>query len=247
MNTATFRFYEELNDFLPAGKRKIRFPVSFENRPAIKDAIESLGVPHTEIEVILVNQVSVDFSYRLNDNDDVAVYPVFESFDITPLLRLRTRPLRTTAFICDVHLGRLCRMLRILGFDTLYRNDYEDNEIVSIAQQEGRIVLTRDRGILKHKAVSHGYCVRSSDWRRQAREVIRRFDLSHSLHPFSICVSCNGRVAKVSKSAVIGCLQEKTKRYYDNFSRCQACGKIFWEGSHYAKLQEFVKELADRA
>lgn len=240
---AFFRFYEELNDFLPPVKRKTRFEFSFENSPSVKDVIESLGVPHTEIEVILVNRTSIDFSYRLKDSDEVAVYPVFESLDITPLLRLRAQPLRGNAFIGDVHLGRLCRMLRVLGFDTLYRNDYSDAAIVRTAVQDNRIILTRDRGILKYKAVTHGYCVRSTDWRVQVKEVIRRFDLSRSVYPFSRCVSCNGRIIKVSKSAIESLLQEKTKRCYDRFSRCEACGKIFWEGSHYVKLQKTIKEL----
>jgi len=248
MPNAYFRFYEELNDFLPPERRKVRFAVSFENSPGIKDVVESLGVPHTEIDVILVNHLSSNFTYQLKDNDDVAVYPVFESFDVSPLVRLRAHPLRRPmAFIGDVHLGRLSRMLRILGFDTLYRNDYQDKEIVAIAKQEERIILTRDRGILKHNAVTHGYCVRSTDWHEQTREVINRFDLSRSINPFTICAACNGRVAPVDKAAVIDLLEEKTRRFYDEFSRCEACGKIYWKGSHFAKLRGLIKELIGEA
>jgi uncharacterized protein with PIN domain len=238
--TATFRFYEELNDFLPLHRRKVRFPFSFRDSPSVKDTIESLGVPHTEIDVILVNGLSIDFSYRLHDGDDIAVYPVFESLDVTNVTRLRPAPLRTAAFICDVHLGRVARILRILGFDTLYRNDYKDPEIVAIAHDEHRIVLTRDRGLLKHSAVTHGYCVRSTEWREQAREVVERFDLRNLAAPFTRCALCNGIIAKVE---IIGLLEDQTKKCYDAFSQCGSCRKIYWEGSHFAKLRELVKEL----
>ena len=244
MDAATFRFYKELNDFLPPDRRGQRFAAQFKGSPGIKDIIESLGVPHTEVDVVLVNQTSVDFKYRLRPGDDVAVYPVFESFDITPILRLWPEPLRKTAFIGDVHLGRLCRMLRLAGFDTLYRNDYDDREIVRIAKEEGRIVLTRDRELLKRTAVARGYCVRSSDWREQVREVTDRFDLSNNIRPFTICAECNGKISPVDKSEIVDKLQEKTRLYYDRFSRCLSCGKIYWEGSHYEKLLEFISKIS---
>jgi Uncharacterized conserved protein len=243
LSTATFRFYEELNDFLPPRRRKIRFPVSFRDSPAIKDTIESLGVPHTEVDVILVNGLSIGFSYRLHNGDDVAVYPVFESFDVTAVTRLRPAPLRKIAFVCDVHLGRLARALRVLGFDTLYRNDYSDREIVAIAVAGHRIVLTRDRGLLKHASVTHGYCVRSTDWREQAHEVIARFDLQGAAAPFTRCAECNGNITPVDKEKIIDLLDIRTKQCYDEFSRCGECGRIYWEGSHFPKLQELVREM----
>jgi uncharacterized protein with PIN domain/sulfur carrier protein ThiS len=243
MPSVAIRFYEELNDFLPPARRKTRFAVPLENSRTLKDLIESLGVPHTEVDVVLVNGSSVDFSCRLRDNDDIAVYPVFGSFNVSPLVRLRPLPLRTPSFIGDVHLGRLCRMLRTLGFDTLYRNDYEDREIVAAAIREKRVILTRDIGVLKHKAVTHGYWVRSSDWREQTREVVRRFDLAGAVKPFTVCSVCNGKIAAVDKSAVAGQLEEKTRLYYDEFSRCESCGKIFWKGSHYGKLRQMAEEL----
>jgi hypothetical protein len=245
-STATFRFYEELNDFLPPHRRKVRFPTTFGDSPSVKDIIESLGVPHTEIDVILVNGVSIDFSYRMHDKDDVVVYPVFESLDVTNVTRLRPAPLRTVAFICDVHLGRLARALRVLGFNTLYRNDYTDHEIVAIASSDHRIVLTRDRGLLKHSAVTHGYCVRSTEWREQAHEIIERFDLQKVSVPFSRCALCNGIIARVEKNEIIDLLKGQTKKCYDIFSRCDSCGKIYWEGSHFAKLRELVGELLNQ-
>jgi uncharacterized protein with PIN domain len=244
MPSASIRFYGELNDFLPPERRKVRFQVSFESAPSVKDVIESFGVPHTEVDVVLVNQSSVGFSYKLKAGDDIAVYPVFESFDVSPLVRLRPKPLRTPSFIGDVHLGRLCRMLRILGFDTLYRSDNEDREIVACAVRERRIILTRDRGVLKYRAVTHGYWVRSVDWREQTREVVTRFDLAGSIRPFTVCPVCNGKIIAVDKSDVAGQLEKKTRLYYDEFSRCGSCGKVYWKGSHYVKLRGMIAELA---
>src|SRR5262249_31383318 len=156
MNRACFRFYAELNDFLPPGRRGVTFTYSFEGSPSIKDLIEALGVPHTEVDLILVNGESVDFAYRVREGDRISVYPVFESLDITPLLRVRPRPLRETRFVLDTHLGRLAAYLRLLGFDTLYRNDAGDDELARISSGEGRILLTRDRGLLKRSQVTHG-------------------------------------------------------------------------------------------
>ena len=124
MHKATFRFYEELNDFLPKEKRKKRFEHNFIDRASVKDVIESFGVPHTEVDLIIVNGESKNFSYIINDGDDISVYPVFESIDISNLQKLRPEPLREPKFILDVHLGTLARYLRMLGFDTNYRNDY---------------------------------------------------------------------------------------------------------------------------
>ena len=149
MYFAKFRFYAELNDFLPRHEKHIFFQHSFSGNPSIKDTIEAIGVPHTEVDLIIVNGVSVDFSYLLQDEDRVSVYPVFESIDITQALRVRPQPLREIRFVLDIHLGRLAGYLRMLGFDTLYRNDYRDEELAYVSSQEERILLTRDRGLLK--------------------------------------------------------------------------------------------------
>jgi hypothetical protein len=140
MQVASFRFYAELNDFLPRAQRHTTFPYHFTGTPAVKDAIEAAGVPHPEVDLILVNGMSVAFDYPLRDGDRVAVYPVFESFDISPIVHLRPQPLRETKFILDVHLGKLAKHLRMLGFDTLYRNDYQDPDIIATALRERRII-----------------------------------------------------------------------------------------------------------
>ncbi len=210
---------------------------------SIKDAIESLGVPHTEVEAMTVNGIPVGFSYRLQSGDETAVYPDRDVPGNASLPSLRSPSPSPALFICDVHLGRLGRLLRLLGFDTLFRNDYTDSEIAAIARQQGRIVLTRDRGLLKRSEVTHGYCVRSDNALVQAKEVLRRFDLSGETDPFTRCAECNGMILKVEKSAVVELLEEKTRRYYDDFFRCSGCGRVYWEGSHFLKLKVLVEEL----
>src|SRR5688572_2235611 len=147
--TCEFRFYEELNDFLPRERRKRSFEHAFDGTPSVKDRIESLGVPHTEVDLILVDGEPVDFAHRLRGGERVAVYPMFERFDVAGLTRVRAEPLRDPKFVLDVHLGRLAAFLRVLGFDCVYFNDLHDDEIVRIARAERRIVLTRDIGLLK--------------------------------------------------------------------------------------------------
>jgi uncharacterized protein len=237
------RFYEELNDFLQPRNRKVTIDLVTNGKTTVKDLIESLGVPHTEVDLILVNGNSVAFSYVPDAGDLISVYPVFESLEIENVTRLRPKPLRNTKFILDVHLGKLTRKLRMLGFDTLYRNDYADDEIIEIALAEKRIILTRDVGILKNKLVTHGYFVKSTQPARQIEEVIGRFDLSGRIRPLSRCIECNGTIVAVSKREIDNLLQPKTKRYFDAFFRCMDCRKIYWEGSHYTKMLDKIVQL----
>jgi uncharacterized protein with PIN domain/sulfur carrier protein ThiS len=202
MNCVYFRFYAELNDFLPKSKRQVTFAFPLQNRTSVKDLIESLGVPHTEVDLILVNGESVDFSYIVQPNDRVSVYPVFESIDVTPLVRVRPQPLREPRFVLDTHLGRLAAYLRMFGFDTLYRNDYLDEELARLSSTEHRILLTRDPGLLKRSIVTHGYAVRASNPKRQLGEVLQRFDLFGAVSPFARCLRCNGLLHPVSKEEI---------------------------------------------
>ncbi|MDZ7343194.1 MAG: Mut7-C ubiquitin/RNAse domain-containing protein, partial [candidate division KSB1 bacterium] len=188
MNCAYFRFYEELNDFLPEEKKKTTFVHHFKDRASIKDMIEAIGVPHTEIDLILVNGQAVDFSYLVQDRDRISVYPVFESLDISAVTNLRKQPLREAKFVLDVHLGKLASYLRLVGFDTLYRNDFSDAELAEISSRERRILLTKDRRLLKRRIVTHGYCIRETAPKKQLLEVLKRFDLFKSLDPFSRCL-----------------------------------------------------------
>jgi len=246
MSRISLRFYAELNDFLPPALRGTDIHHEFERRTSIKDMIESFGVPHTEVEVILVNGRPVDFSCIVQDGDRISVYPVFESVDITPLLRLRPAPLRRPAFILDSNLGRLARYLRLLGLDCLYRNDYGDAEIARISGEQQRTVLTRDRTLLQRRIITHGYFVRALQPHVQVREVLARFDLYRQVAPFTRCTRCNGELVDVAKQAISDRLEPKTRKYYDNFRICSGCGQIFWQGSHHSRMQGLVAALLSR-
>ncbi len=241
MPVAYFRFYEELNDFLPSGKRKRVFPYPFQGAPSVKHAIEAIGVPHPEVDLILANGRSVDFGYHLDAGDRVSVYPVFESLDISPVLRLRPEPLRRSTFVLDVHLGKLARMMRLLGFDCLYRNDYSDPQIVDISVSQNRIILTRDRHLLQAGVVTRGYWVRSGNVEVQLREVLRRFDLFSQISAFRRCLLCNGAIEGVAKKDVLELLEPKTILYYDTFFQCRQCGQVYWKGTHFDKLQKKIE------
>ncbi len=239
----TLRFYEELNDFLPIDKRKKRFEHSFIDRTSVKDMIESLGVPHAEVDLILVNGISVNFSYLVKDKDDISVYPVFESLDITKLQHLRAKPLRKPKFILDVHLGTLAKYMRMFGFDTLYKNNYKDEEIIEISLKEKRAILTKDRGILKRSDVTHGYWIRSTKREEQIVEVIKRFDLKEQIKELSRCLICNSVLRKISKGKVMERLPPKVKEYQNEFYFCANCDKIFWKGSHFTKMRGIIEEM----
>jgi uncharacterized protein with PIN domain len=243
MKRARFRFYAELNDFLPNDARGSDLTREFELGASVKDMIEAFGVPHTEVEFVLVNGKSVDFSHRVEDGDDISVYPVFESFDISEVVRVRPQPLRESRFVLDAHLGTLARYLRLLGFDCDYRNDFSDRELVDVSVSEGRVLLTRDVGILKRSAVTHGYFVRATEPRAQAIEVLRRFDLFGRVEPFRRCLSCNGRLEQVPKADVEARLPPRTARYYNEFRVCSDCERVYWKGSHYSRMLGFVEEV----
>ncbi len=243
MSYVKFRFYAELNDFLRDAQKQTRFKIELNRRTSVKDLIESLGVPHTEVEVILANGKSVDFSYIVKRDDNLSIYPMFESVDVTPILKLREEPLRDTRFVLDCHLGRLARYLRQFGFDTLYRNDYNDDELADTSASEHRILLTRDRSLLKRSIITHGYFVREFDPRKQLDEVIQRFDLRNQIVPFGRCTRCNGMVEAVSKKTVEHLLEPKTRLYFDEFWQCTGCGQVYWEGSHVKHMLRLTDEV----
>jgi uncharacterized protein with PIN domain/sulfur carrier protein ThiS len=240
MGTATFRFYEELNDFLAPDRRKQEFTVPCARAATTKHMIEALGVPHTEVELILVNGESVDFNRQLEDGDRVAVYPRFEAMDVTPLLRVREQPLREPRFVADAHLGGLAHMLRMLGFDTLYDNHFQDDAIVAIAEHDGRIVLTRDRELLKRRAVTHGCYVHALKSEAQLREVVERLDLARGARPFTLCLHCNAPLRAVDKASVLDRLPSKVREHYERFSTCDGCGRVYWEGSHWRNMRRLL-------
>src|SRR5690554_2086427 len=243
---STFRFYEELNDHWPKRWKHKKSGYEFKGHPLIKNSIQSIGVPHSEVDLIMVNGESVDFNYKLAGDEDISVYPVFESLDISPIIKLRPLPLRLTRFIVDVNLGKLAQKLRLLGFDTLFRNDFEDDEIVRISLDEKRIILTRDRGILKQNAVTHGYWLRNDDPKKQLSEVINRFQLQNNFKPFSRCSTCNGLLVKTTLLELRNKLPNDTLMYYNDFWECNICSKIYWKGSHFDHILKWLNELREQ-
>jgi uncharacterized protein len=244
---AYFRFYAELNDHLPPDQQYETQEKAFFVPSAVKDMIESFGVPHTEVELIIINGESADFSRVVGDRDRISVYPMFESVDITPELRVRRQALRDPKFVLDVHLGKLAAHLRMLGFDALYQSCYSDAEIVRISSAEHRVLLTRDRGVLKHSAVTHGYWLRETDSRRQAAEIARRFDLARYIRPFTRCMACNGVIQPVSREHVRHLLLPRTAELHDEFRQCPQCGRVYWKGTHYERMRRWIEELTGSA
>lgn len=242
MAKAEFRFYAELNFFLPPNKRAVNFAHFFEERASIKDTIESLGVPHPEVAFIEVNGKSVDFSYIVQDEDKINVYPISTLPEIPPTISVQPQP-NVARFVLDIHLGKLANALRLLGFDTLYRNDYDDEELAKISAREGRILLTRDKGLLMRSIVAYGYYVRSTNPDRQIVEVLQRFNLFESVAPFRRCLRCNGLLEFVAKEAIIDQVPESVKLHVNEFHRCGECQQIYWRGSHYERMQQFINDV----
>jgi len=237
---ARFRFYEELNDFLSWERRKRDFDYRCARAATIKNAIESLGVPHTEVELILVNGESVDFAYQVRDGDRISVYPKFERLDIRDLLRVRDQPLRDIRFIADAHLGGLARLLRMLGFDTVYSNHLTDGQIRAISLIEGRVVLTRDRELLKCRTITHGCFVHALRPEAQLREVVERLQLTASARPFTRCLQCNLPLMFVDKEAVIGRLPPRVAAAYQQYTWCEGCDRVYWQGSHWRRMLQLL-------
>ncbi len=243
MPQATFRFYEELNDFLPREKRKRDFAVPFSPRSTVKDVIVSLGVPHNEVDLILVNGVSVDFKCSLKGGERISVYPAFESLDIRPSRKLGPNPLRDLRFVADIHLGRLSRYMRLFGFDTLYFNDLDPEALIEISIQQARVLLTRSRRLLKHKAMTRGILVGEVDPRMQLKAVFQRLDLYAEARPFSRCLSCNGLVKPISEQEVAHRLPSRVKAKYHTFSLCKSCDRVYWKGTHFERMGSFVEDV----
>lgn len=200
-------------------------------------------MPHTEIDLILVDGRSVRFDRRLRGGERVAVYPEFERFDISPLHRLRPRPLREPRFVADVHLGTLARFLRLLGFDTHYGNGLDDAELAAITSSEKRILLTRDVGLLKRKAVVRGQWLRSRDPEEQLAEIVEALQLKRAFRPFTRCMTCNGVLVAIARADVADLVPPRVYRRFRSFKQCRECQRVYWRGTHFVRLQRLVADL----
>ena len=243
MANATLRFYEELNEFLTADRRKRESILSFVAPVPVRHLIETLGVPHTEVEVILINGESVGLEHPVTDGDRVSVYPMFEALDVTPLLRLRQRPLRDPRFLADAHLGRLAGYLRMLGFDTRLGRGETDRQLVDQSVAQARIMLTRDRSLLMHRALTHGCYIRQRRPREQLGALLRRLDLCRQIRPFSRCIRCNELLDPVPREALVASIPEGVMARHNDFLRCPGCDRVFWKGTHYRRMQQLIHRL----
>ncbi|MDH5611882.1 MAG: Mut7-C ubiquitin/RNAse domain-containing protein [Gammaproteobacteria bacterium] len=242
------RFNNELNDFLLPEQPGAVVSYELKLPRSVKDLIESIGVPHTEIDLIIVNGKSVDLNYTVQNGDQISLYPtlkqgVNELQTISPLIHCQPEPLDEYRFILDVHLGRLAAYLRMLGFDALYQNDYDDLTLANISANEARMLLTCDRQLLMRKQIQHGYFVRARQPKQQLLEVLSRFDLYDKQKPFSRCMYCNGITQPVDKQKIKDQLQARTRKYYSVFIQCEECKKIYWEGGHYLRMQAMIDSI----
>lgn len=241
-HTADFRFYGGLNDFIEPARRGQTTPCPIQEKQSVKDAIESMGVPHTEVDLILADDQAVDFTFHLRDGCRIAVYPHFYKPDIAPEGRLHRVPDGPVRFVLDGHLGKLARWLRLIGYDSLHMNHCDDADLAGISAEQERVLLTRDRGLLMRRCVVHGCYVRETESVAQLREVMRRYDLN-TTGALTRCMVCNGMINPVGKSAILDLLPENTRKHYTVFFKCGGCGKIFWEGSHHARLRRLIESL----
>jgi len=239
--TIRLRFYAELNNFLPARLRQISFDYSFPGPLIVREVIESMKVPLSEVDLILVNSKAVDFNYPVNELDYVSVYPVFEQFDISGISQLRKTPLFISRFILDAHLGKLAKYLRMFGFDTLIENDYPDSKIREIASKYSRIILTLDKDLLTSRDVTHGYYVRSIHPKEQLTEIIDKFDLHSQVSPFTRCLICNTELTIAGREDISEEIDKDTLHTFNEFYKCSHCMKVYWKGSHYERMIQFIK------
>lgn len=246
MSKAWFSFEGDLNFFLPRAQKHKAIEHPFDWQASIKDMIESLGVPHPEIELLVVNGQSVDFNYIVQPDDRIQAYPIGHDKQLAPQIALRSPFIGRCRFILDQHLGRLAAYLRMMGFDTLYRNDYHDEELAYVSHHENRILLTRDIGLLKRSLVIYGYYVRETNRQKQLAEITQRYKLRDDVQPFKHCMKCNGLVEQVAKETVADKLPEGTSQYYDEFHRCTSCSQVYWKGAHHQRMQTLMNHVIEQ-
>jgi len=239
-------FHGQLNDLLPLRQRQQETSCKLHKARSVKDLIESNGIPHTEVDVILVDSISVNFNHLLSGGESIQVYPADNVLNEHKLIHNQPEPSGERRFILDVHLGRLAGYCRLLGFDTLYRNDYDDPTLADISADQQRILITCDRKLLTRKKISYGYLMRSRIPQQQIVELVDRYRLlDHPTHE-ARCMECNGIIKAVSKEKIKDQLQPLTKKHYHSFYQCDRCQKIYWKGSHYSKMLQMIDSIKSR-
>jgi uncharacterized protein len=243
MPKAAFRFYEELNDFLPDERRKHDFEVKFKGRESVKDMIEALGVPHTEVDLILVNGRSVDFGYILEEGERISVYPVFESIDIRDVTRLRDLPLRESRFVADANIGDIVKYMRALGLDVYCDPALSPRDIVRTSREQKRTILTKSRKLLKYKEVTRGMFIHPGTTIEQIRGIVELLSLRDVISPFSRCLECNNTLVRVAKECVFDRIPPKARSLHDDYAYCSSCDRIYWQGTHFTRIKAVVDAI----
>ncbi|MDP2756563.1 MAG: Mut7-C RNAse domain-containing protein [Desulfurivibrionaceae bacterium] len=205
-------------------------------RASVKDIIEALGVPHTEVGRLIVAGREISFAAPGAGDETLEVYPLSPPVDVTTPTVLRPIPLPGITFAVDMNVGKLATLLRMAGFDTLYRNEIADPDLVAVAVREKRILLSKDTDLLKRKEVVFGYLVRKIQPEKQLTEIVHLFGIREQFKPLSRCLRCNALLQPVEKRQILNRLEPLTQTYYHAFHRCPCCDRIYWPGTHRAKM-----------
>lgn len=232
----------DLPIFLAKGSRSSTLEMDLTRRTSIKDFIEALGVPHPEIQRLTVNCREKDFGYLVEAADRIEVFPFVSPVDPTIATALRP-PVGKISFAVDANVGKLARLLRMTGFDTFHEPQLDDDKLAEKSRREGRIILTRDRALLKRNAVVHGRLIRNSQPAAQLREIISLYDLRDRIKPFSRCLCCNEILQPVAKKDILARLEPLTRKYFDDFHKCPACARLYWPGSHRENMLDYLQGL----
>ena len=233
-----------MNDFLTPVCGKRDFKSEFKGRESVKDKIEALGVPHTEVDLILVNGRSVGFDYIIEDSDYISVYPVIEPPLTMPnITHLRRLPTGNSRFIADINIHDIVKTMRALGLDVFEDPIFSPEEIVDISINEKRIVLSTSRKLLKRKRVVHGIFIRHGDREAQVQKIVDSLSLKGLCKPFSRCLLCNTLLEMVAKESVWERIPPKTRNHCNDFARCPSCDRLYWKGTHYQKIKAKVDRI----
>jgi uncharacterized protein len=243
---ATVRFYAELNDYLAPSHRFSSNEMPVTEQLTVADILANAGVPKSEVDLVLIDGRPACFEDQIAGGDRLSAYPVFETFDISSTQRLREHPLRASAFVLDVHLGKLASFLRMLGFDAAYSTTFSDNELIAVSLNEHRTLLSKDRALLRDPQLIRAALVRANDPRDQIVEVVRRFQLERTVRPFSRCMHCNSLLTNVTRDQVLDRIPPRVRESLFEFTSCPECHRIYWKGSHYSKMDAFISDIIAR-
>jgi len=243
MPEAQVRCYAELSDNLPARQRCTESSFSLEGETTVAELIAALEISSSDVDLILLNGHSVSLDAQVHAGDRVALYPVFESFDISSTQLIRSRPLRVPRFLLDVHLGKLAALLRMVGVDAAYQNHAQDEDLIRQSLSENRVLLSRDRALVTDHRLVRAHAIRSGVPEEQLVDVVGRFQLQELLEPFSRCLKCNSLLIAVPREEVFDFLPPRVRESQTVFHRCPSCLRVYWPGTHQDRMSTFIRRI----